>query len=254
VLIQNFEILHSSVNCGINLYMSTTFVEKKRLIHNLFITDSTIGSSIFIGRKIDLPLNFSNTVFLEPPSFHGVDIPQGSIFPGFTFFRGKEGRDSINAYRTLRLAMEDQRAREEEGIFYALEQSSILNTFHKSSKYCAFGYWYGNISLYGTSYERPLTILFISFFFFTFVYSIYLSPTLGQNYNTDWSLLGKAAEFSIKQVFLPFNSLRDLSPLGLKIEETHLLLQLIAVMQSLVSLLMFVLTLFATSWKFKRGR
>jgi hypothetical protein len=108
------------------------------------------------------------------------------------------------------------------------------------------------LSDYGTSYVKPATYLAFLFIFFSIIYSLLCSPAIGFEIPIDWQLIEKAFIFSMKQMLLPFSSLRDLSPL-LKESDTHLLISFLGVIQSLASLLLFALLFFAIRWEFKRG-
>lgn len=246
------EIYDSNVGF-LDLSMSVDFDDGNKLIHNFNVIDSSIGWVSFVGRVFDFPLVFRNTIFFGAPIFHGVQIPQGSHFPVIENFKEKKGVETIKAYRTLRLSMEEQRARGDEGLFYALEQETILNTLHRKTKYISLNFWYKLTSQYGTSYKRPLILILIAFIFFSIIYALLLSPVIGIQHTIDWGIIEKATVFSLKQMLLPFYSLRDLAPTDLDSSEAHLLIRCVSSFQSLVSLSLFSVAIFAIRWKFKRG-
>lgn len=231
--------------------------DRNNLIHRVQISNSEIGVLILSGREIDLPLNFSGTTFLEAPVFHGLEIPQGSIFPTADSFKCRLGEETIMAYRTLRLAMESQRARSEEGMFYALEQESMLNTLEPNWKVFSISFWYKLLSDYGTNFKKPIYALIGTLVCFCIFYAWLLSPVIGFEHDIDWKLLGNSFLFSSQQSAAPFYFFKDLKPL---FESTTSIpfsvlfpLRLVAILQSLISILLLILIVFATNWRFKRG-
>jgi hypothetical protein len=231
--------------------------DRNSLIHKVQISNSEIGALILSGREIDLPLSFSGTTFFEAPVFHGLEIPQGSIFPTVDFFECRLGEETIMAYRTLRLAMEGQRARSEEGMFYALEQESILNTRGPRFKFLTINFWYKLLSDYGTNFKKPFYVLISTLACFCFFYAWWLSPIFGVEHDIDWKLIGNSFLFSFQQSAAPFYFFKDLKPLLERADAVSFLvlfvLKFAAIFQSLISILLLILIAFATNWRFKRG-
>lgn len=258
--IQSIDIRNTQLK-KLSCYMSRSKDEddkgRNSLIHRVQIINSEVGELILSGREIDLPLGFFGTTFLDAPLFHGLEIPQGSIFPTADFFKSRIGEDTIMAYRTLRLAMEGQRARSEEGMFYALEQESILNTRGPRHKFLTMNFWYRLLSDYGTNFKKPIFLLIGALFFFCFFYACWLSPVYGVEHEIDWKLIGNSFLFSVQQSAAPFYFFKDLKPLLERPEEVSFsilfVLKSAAIFQSLISVVLLILIAFATNWRFKRG-
>ena len=216
--------IDSSEIGDIDISASLASDSEKNKMNSISIRSSSIGEINACGRCFENPLDFTDTKFKKSPKFHGVDIPQGSIFPVHEFYYDKNGENTIRAYRTLRLAMEAQRAREEEGVFYQLEQESILNTRVNGSKCFHFSFWYRLLSSFGTDYRRPLVILLCLLVSFSAIYSLLLSPVLGFRYDFDINVVVKGFVFSIKQMIYPFSALRsnDINNISLYDEELYL--------------------------------
>ncbi len=88
-------------------------------------TDATFkGETIFNNRHFLDTTVFSRCAFQQAPSFHNSQLHQDTNFKGANF-QDTESHGAERAYRTLKLAMENARARREEGMFYELEQQSL---------------------------------------------------------------------------------------------------------------------------------
>lgn len=247
-----FFIRDSTLN---DLFLPSSLAEKEedRPLTAISLESSSIGELNISGRILKYPLRFIETNFRKSPKLHDVKIPQGSLFPAYDYYHDKSGERSVKAYRTLRLAMEEQRARDEEGMFYRLEQETILNTRSNSPKIVYFSYWYNILSRYGTNYRRPLMILFAVIIMFSFLYSLILSPVLGPTYQFDLNIIRSGVIFSIKQVVNPFSMLGDFIPFGEKYHIRNLTIIIMGTVQSLISLPLIALSILAIRWKFKRG-
>lgn len=256
VPIQSFNAANSNLGQVFNFKITRFMDDEKRRVIDLKIVESVLGESHFIGREFDNRLDFTNTFFIYPPIFYETKIPEGSIFPGefyfdFTYDDNKLV-DSINAFRHLRKVMEDRRDRDKEGQFYLLEQTTQarLDKIEGNNNY--FRMLYGFFSDYGTDYFKPLVTLLVSTIMFTIYYAMLLSPSIRGDLPIDWDLLGRSLHFSIKQVVLPFWSIKDLTPLYDKNVQTSLIL-FISFVQSLISSISIALSILALRWKFKRG-
>ncbi len=190
VPILTIEISESSMPNGVDLFMALRKEddgsERDRLVHYLSIQDSDIRDLNCIGREFGQALNFSGSTFYGLPIFYDVKIPQGCIFPPMSDFLMKEGPEAEKAYRTLRLAMESQRARHEEGMFYALEQDVIQAKKGRFEKIATLGFWYKILSNYGTSYGISLAWIVGSGFVFSIAYALIASPVYGLSYSVNY--------------------------------------------------------------------
>ncbi|AZN36354.1 hypothetical protein [Iodobacter ciconiae] len=221
--ILTIEISESSMPDRFDLFMAKRKndegSERYRLVHFLSIQDSDIGDLNCVGREFGQALNFSGSTFYGLPIFYDVKIPQGCIFPPASDFLMKEGPEAEKVYRTLRLAMESQRARHEEGMFYALEQNVIQAKKGRFEKIATLGFWYKILSDYGTSYAISLAWIVGSGFVFSIAYALIVSPVYGLSYSVNYELLANSFIFSLQQIVLPFYSVKGLEPLIVKSEE-----------------------------------
>ena len=116
------------------------------------------------------------------------------------------------AYRTLKLDMEEKRARQEQLLFYALEMKSRRQT--EKRKILKFLSWlYEATSDYGQRIFLPLAWLVYLFLFFTFFYAALFQRT---DLDLDAaSILPQSLHFSIKQIIRPFGVFGSLSNSGI---------------------------------------
>ena len=217
--------------------------------YNLSITDCIIDCLLLNNRKIIHPIDLRNTKFLSAPSFLGTSITHGNTFPKRSYFISRSGEKDAASYRTLRYISEQQRDRELEGMFFALEQESILNKDKSLFKYLSISFLYKVFSEYGTNIARPILIFFISALIFSLCYTLINSPKIDASLPVDWSLIKDSFIFSLQQSLSPFSYLRDSKP---EIEISILLLTL-TILQSIISITCIALSGLVIRWKFKRG-
>lgn len=254
VAIKNIRITNSKIG---RLDFSTIEKEKddKNLnsIFNIMITDSFVKSLSLKYRKIVHEINFSNTSFYTPPQIQGANISEGSEIPDKSHFISRKGSYDASCYRALRFIMESQRNRELEGMFFSLEQESLLNTKGKIKKYFSANYLYYALSDYGTNYRTPLCILLISIPLFTIIYSTINSPVISTSLPIDWDIVIKSLMITLKQTFLPFDLLRNNDFLVNKNVGSVIGFVLVGVVNSILSVSLLALSGLALRWKFKRG-
>lgn len=89
------------------------------------------GETTFENRNFQKRTIFKDTVFYHAPKFHNAELHQDTDFRGADF-KDTYSEGAERAYRTLKLIMDKKRARREEGMFFALEQKSILNSSLKA--------------------------------------------------------------------------------------------------------------------------
>ena len=188
------------------------------------------------------PTSFRDVLFTRAPEFHGASLHQGMIFPRGRAFRDTWSVEAANAYRTLKLGMETIRSRDEEGMFFALEQRSRIRSRMLPRHLTILSFLYDCVSAYGQSVMRPLIWLIINTAFFSWCYSEILSP----NRSSTLSVAG--IEFALQQVFRPFGIWWTIPG---NLYQIELAQKLIATVQSLVSLSLLTLFLLALRRRFK---
>jgi len=249
--IHNIEVRDSAIGT-LEMYSASGDNTPKE-IYNFQITDSLIDELLLSHRNIVHTLRLDNTVFVNPPQLHGANIPHGSVFPEKIRFLSRSGDSDAACYRTLRYFMESIRDREVEGIFFSLEQESILNKQKGLSRVLSANYFYLKISEHGTNYTRPLLILLLANVFFAIIYAVIASPRISIGLPIDWQLLENSFLFSLKQTLQPFSSLKDLAPLPEENALSTFTCSLLGVFNSLISVSCIALSGLALRWKFKRG-
>ncbi|HHH2143854.1 TPA: hypothetical protein ACPY5N_003830 [Yersinia enterocolitica] len=255
VTIENIYITKSEVG---RLDIST--IEKKEKddeehnsIYNVSITNSVMKSLNLKHRKIIHEIDFSNTIFSTPPQIQGANIPEGSEIPDKSHFISRKGIHDASCYRAFRFIMESQRNRELEGMFFSLEQESLLNDKGTIRKYFSANYLYYLLSDYGTNYRTPLCILLITIPIFTIIYSIINSPVISTSLPIDWDIVIKSLVITLKQTFLPFDVLRNNDFVTSKTAGSVIGFVLVGVVNSILSVSLLALSGLALRWKFKRG-
>jgi hypothetical protein len=206
------------------------------------------GRAIFDNREFTGNSIFSSCTFHVAPAFYGSLLHQDSDFPRFDNFKDTSSKGSALAYRTLKVSMENVRNREDEGSFFALEQRSIRKSRSFFGRYLSLSSLYDVVSLYGISVLKPILFLALTqlFFIATYFYYFGMSGNSGRD----------AVEFSIAQIFKPFSLwARREHQIYLNIFSSHELfwLKLCSASQSIVSIILLGLLLFAIRWRYKRG-
>lgn len=248
--IENLIINDSSVG---SLQLATIENDEKNAIYNVVITESIVNELSLRYRDIVHELVLTNTVFNTAPQMFGAKISEGSQFPERKYFVSRKGAHDASCYRTLRFMMESQRNRDLEGMFFSLEQESLLNTKNKIHKLFSISNMYYLLSDYGTNYRRPLIIFLISIPLFTLIYSLIRSHTVAVELPIDWKNITNSLIFTLKQTFQPFDNLKNMQ----EIQEGNLIksvfLSCVAITNTLFSFLLLTLSGLAIRWRFKRG-
>jgi len=124
------EIEKIEINCSqiklLELYTVDDEGDPNR-IYDISILDSHIDKLLLNHRHIVHSLFFNRSTFNHPPEMFGANMPHGSCFPDKGGFISRNGDLDASCYRVLRHFMELERNRELEGVFFTLEQESILN-------------------------------------------------------------------------------------------------------------------------------
>ena len=112
----------------------------------------------FSNRHFLEATDFSDVVFEVAPEFHNCVLHQDTDFSGAQF-KDTTGEHAARTYRTLKLAMGEVRAANEEAMFYAKEQDSLRHRTDTPGSIKLMSWLYMALSDYGRSYVRPLVIL-----------------------------------------------------------------------------------------------
>ena len=210
-----------------------------------------LGEVDFENRKFQRATSFKGCAFHKAPRFHNCLLHQNTDFTAAEFIDTTSAGSAL-AYRTLKLDMEEKRARQEQLRFYALEMKSRRHS--EKRKFMKFISWmYGAMSDYGQRIFLPLAWLVYLFLLFTLFYAAYFKglPNLDAA-----SIPSLAFQFSIKQIIRPFGVFRPSSLLSLlgKTSSSNLFalpLIITATLQSFLSLVLLLLTALAARWRFK---
>jgi len=211
------------------------------------------GSVSFLNRQFLSTTSFKGCVFNQAPGFHNCALHQETNFVG-TQFLDTTSEGSVEAYRTLKLAMENVRARQEEAMFYALEQQSLRTRKDTPWNVWAMSHLYHLTASYGQSFLRPLGwlagITLVAFG----VYFAYV--TLACHSHCSGGYLGEVGFFTVAQLVRPLGvwtaeGRAALSPiLG---GNLPFVIMVIATFQSLISVSLVALFLLALRRRFKMG-
>lgn len=150
----------------------------------------------FTNRRFLDTTVFRNTFFGMAPEFHNAELHQDTDFT-WAKFPDTESEHAVRAYRTLKLAMGNVRAREEEAMFYALEQESLRKRRDTSWSVKTASLIYKLTADYGRSFVRPLVGLLIVEFVFYYFYN-------GARIIAVDGTAGAAFDFTIRQMVQPF--------------------------------------------------
>ncbi len=160
------------------------------------------GLSSFENRKFSGSASFNDAIFNNLVNFHGCTFHQGMSFRGAQFnkTRGKdkdEGEALERSYRTLKLGMEELRARNEEAIFFAHEMECRRQRGDVPWIERFAATMYKHMSDYGRAMDLPLISLlvltYVSYFLYLAIAIVTCEP-------------GAIARllFTIEQIFRPF--------------------------------------------------
>ena len=202
--------------------------------------------TVFTNRQFLDSTNFRGAVFYKAPEFHNCEMHQDTDFSDPHFF--DTGASAVRAYRTLKLAMEQHRARNEEGMFYALEQKSLRKDPDTSWLVSTLSWMYEKTANYGRSVGRPLSWLLGTSSAFFLLY-------LGLAADCVSASPENVLAFTVEQIVRPFT----IWTVGYEgraytfVSERLSILRWIASLQSIASLAFIALSLFALRWRFRRG-
>ena len=210
----------------------------------LDFSNSTFKDSVlFTNRTFSTSTNFDGCMFFVAPEFQGCTLHQDTKFPPGRNFKDHTHK-AAPAYRTLKLDMENFRARQEEAMFNALEQKCQATDPETARMVKYFSSLYELTSNYGQSLGRPIVcMVVVSVLFFL----IYLSMAAE-------FLIVPIIGFTIEQSVSPLKvwRLTDV-PVWLSSGVDLVVLKIIATLHSLLFLVFFGLFILVLRWRFKRG-
>ncbi len=238
---------------------------KRRLVFRRinFSKVKFFGPCSFENRVFTSETLFDETEFHDLANFHGCGFHQGMTFQSEQFLKTKGTNDTEtteleSAYRTLRLGMENLRARNEEAMFFAKEMEC-----HRRRRFFSFDWvvsaLYNILSGYGRSIIRPLmwllglTALSFGLYAWAFYYGAEAFPEGPFKYGRE------IFEFTVEQIFRPFGiwslsagekSTYDAVRVFLK-EYHRPLIPILASLQSLATIGLLTLFLLALRRRFK---
>ena len=153
--------------------------------------------------------------------------------------------DAARAYRTLKLAMEQLRNRDEQARFFRHEQRARRLRSDTPRALKVISWLYEKTADYGESPLRPLLWLLASFLVFSVLYFLAQSDP-GAGASWQWPEPGATLRFALQQVFLPFRVFITEPPVPL-------LLGLLGALHSLLNLGLLALFVIALRRKFRLG-
>lgn len=210
----------------------------------------------FENRTFQQKTSFRDCTFEKAPRFHGCRLHQDTDFTDARF-RDKQGDEAVKAYRTLKLDMEEKRAREEQLVFYALEMESRQHTT-KNKLLKFISYLYGVTADYGQSIIAPFASALMVFVLSMIVYSIFfLASPIADCEKTD--IVALTSRFSMEQIIRPFRASENFLSLSKCIKQAspsyfwRLGLGISTTFQSVLSFIFLGLGALAARWRFKIG-
>jgi uncharacterized protein YjbI with pentapeptide repeats len=221
------------------------------------------GPADFSNREILKSADFRVQQFAEAPSFAGSRLHQDTTFPSNERFLDRSSERAADSYRILRLAMENQRDRLNEGMFYALEQESRRHSGQIDGIALWINRGYAIGSKYGLSIARPFFI-FLSVFVLSWLLTAHVALYSGVrdtgSINRDSStvmreIAGDALVYAFRQSVIPFDALRQRPEVIEELElfpRPHGLFLVLAAIQSVLSAIAILLLILAVRWRYRR--
>lgn len=240
----------------ISLWDKSRPLGRQELLPFKFVSFSnvTFNSKIsFINRNFGTRTDFKGCVFSLAPQFHGCQLHQFTTFPTIEGFKDTLSEHAPQAYRTLKLAMENVRARQEESMFYALEQQSLRNTGKMGRWEYTLSWLYEKIADYGQSSKKPLAYLTIVTVLFFIIYALWGSPSYNIRNGLDINFIGSTIGFSIKQLVNPLDIWRTATPNIPWTTSVPTIVKIVTTVQAIISTVFLTLFILAIRWRFRRG-
>ena len=213
------------------------------------------GGARFTNRRFLEKTDFRGAIFSTAPEFHNCILHQDTVFPGEENFQDRSGK-AAPAYRTLKLAMEQLRARDEEAMFHALELECRRKHPDTPLSVKVFSLLYEWAADYGRSFMRPLCRL-LGFYgvFFLIYLAAFTSNPVPWDIPITWDIAAGVGRFTVAQVVRPFSALTltEGVTVGSESVEVSLGLACLAAIQSVLSLGLIALFILALRRRFRMG-
>ena len=209
----------------------------------------------FNNRRFADETLFRGTKFLKKaPKFHNAILHQDTDFTGADF-RDRSG-EAAPAYRTLKLAMGQVRAVDEEAMFYALEMECRRKRKDTPLSVKVFSWLYERAADYGRSFMRPFYRLlgFCGVFFLIYL-AAFTSNPVPWDIPIPWDIAAGVGRFTVAQVVRPFSAftLTEGVTVGSESVEVSFGLACLAAIQSVLSLGLIALFILALRRRFRMG-
>jgi hypothetical protein len=177
----------------------------------------------FDNKKFKSTLDFTDATFAQAPRFHGCEFQEDTTFPPIKAFTDRKTlpeqgppeyqrapipsdyyQRAAHAYRTLRLAMKNKEANDDEAKFWELElrvKRKALKWYRSFVLYLLSG-GYLLTNAYGNSLVRPILWWFVATLLFAYI--IYPPLTGSPFYTVQQSDWRNRFNFSLQQTVRPF--------------------------------------------------
>ncbi len=209
--------------------------------------------TIFINRRFLTTTYFSGCTFKMAPQFQGCQLHEDTTFPSEKNFQVIGDDKSASAYRTLKLAMESIRARNEEAMFSALEQKCIHQNPNTPMLFKFFSCLYRVTTDYGQSIWCVFRSFLFALFSFFAIYFFMAIPPITSSFNSYLSLINKVFIFNLKQSIPPYHAYNRGIPDWFGSEPNNDFLEIIFNLQTTLNLALLALLVLVLRWRFKRG-
>ena len=208
-----------------------------------------LGEADFTNRQFLSTTSFKSTKFAKAPKFHNCKLHADTDLSD-TQFLDTESDSAARAYRTLKLGMEQNRSRNEQAIFYALEQKSLRERSDTPRAVKVVSWLYEQFANYGQSFMRPLLWLVSIYVVFFVIYSVSLNPS-----PASWQTFGDIARFTMAQVVRPFHAftLTESQSFGTTSVNIPFGVAFVAAIHSIMSITFVAVILVALRRRFRMG-
>jgi len=221
---------------------------------SIYFNNSSFGDEVFfINRRFLKTTDFNDCTFNAAPKFQGCLLHEDTTFPPEKNFPVIGNQESASAYRTLKLAMEKIRARNEEAMFSALEQKCIHLNPNTPKSFKTFSWLYGVTTDYGQSVWHVFRSFLITLFSFFIIYLWIATPTIDPSLTFDFKLIFKVFIFNLKQTIPPYHAYNSRIPDWLGSGPNDDFLEIIFNLQTTLNLALLALLVLVLRWRFKRG-
>ncbi|MCH7539312.1 MAG: pentapeptide repeat-containing protein [Proteobacteria bacterium] len=219
-----------------------------------FVGAKFCGPAWFSNRRFLAQTNFSKCVFAIAPEFHNCPLHQDTDFTDAKF--PDRSGEAAPAYCTLKLAMEQVRARDGEAMFHALEMECRRKRQETPISVKVFSRLYEWAADYGRSFMRPFYRLlgFCGVFFLIYL-AAFTSNPVPWDIPIPWDIAAGVGRFTVAQVVRPFSAftLTEGVTVGSESVEVSFGLACLAAIQSILSLGLIALFILALRRRLRMG-